>query len=162
MPQTGDKGRQERSLLTAPPLLPFKQEKVFKVQAPVALETLSGFHLIGNGADVALPVTLKIGLSIHSADPRPCTFAKNSLFLGPSNSQKKILCQVPKTGRPFSMMSVSDGPRRLAFTWASELPSIWEKPQSRGTRRLSAITMSSATDGSAPSLTVIDAVVWGQ
>ena len=42
---------------------------------------------------------------------------------GPSNSQKKMFCQVDSPSFPFTMGTVSDGPTRPAFRWASPLPS---------------------------------------
>ena len=40
----------------------------------------------------------------------PMSFIITFLDLGPSNSQKKTDCQVPKIRRPFSMMTVSEAP----------------------------------------------------
>ena len=45
-------------------------------------------------------------------------------FLGPSNSQKNILCQVPSIKRPPDTSTVSAEPTRLVLTWAGELPSM--------------------------------------
>jgi hypothetical protein len=47
---------------------------------------------------------------------------KNFLVRGPSNSQKNIDCQVPKTMRPFSIMTSSDAPtmeypKKLQFVY---------------------------------------------
>lgn len=49
----------------------------------------------------------------------------NFRLRGPSNSQKKIPCQVPSTNRPFSMAISSDAPTRVDFKWAGEFPSRW-------------------------------------
>ncbi len=43
---------------------------------------------------------------------RTCNFR----LRGPSNSQKKIPCQVPSTNRPFSMAINSDAPTRVDLT----------------------------------------------
>ena len=44
--------------------------------------------------------------------------------LGPSNSQKKIFCQVPKTRRPFSTITVTELPIIDVLIWLSEFPSM--------------------------------------
>ncbi len=51
------------------------------------------------------------------------TFTKTFRMRGPSNSQKKMDCQVPRTSWPFSNRTVSDAPIMDALTWAAELPS---------------------------------------
>ena len=43
---------------------------------------------------------------------------------GPSNSQKKMPCQVPSTRRPLAIAIVSEAPTRVVLTCAGELPSI--------------------------------------
>jgi len=47
-------------------------------------------------------------------------------FLGPSNSQNRIPCHVPRTGSLFSIMIVNEGPNRLDLICAAELPSACE------------------------------------
>ncbi|MBN1367019.1 MAG: MMPL family transporter [Dehalococcoidales bacterium] len=44
---------------------------------------------------------------------------------GPSNSQKKMPCHVPRTNLPFSIKTVCELPNRLALICAGELPSLW-------------------------------------
>jgi len=58
------------------------------------------------------------------APPYPgTTFTSRCRLLGPSNSQKKMPCQVPRTSLPPSTNSVSEMPTRLALMCAGELPS---------------------------------------
>ncbi len=45
------------------------------------------------------------------------------LVRGPSNSQKKMDCQAPRTRRPFSTMTISEAPTSDDLTCAAELPS---------------------------------------
>jgi hypothetical protein len=53
------------------------------------------------------------------------TFTCTRRWRGPSNSQKKMPCQVPRTRRPWLTKTVSWGPIREALMWAGELPSRW-------------------------------------
>ena len=80
---------------------------------------------------------------------------------GPSNSQKKIPCQVPSWSFPPSTMRVADEPTRDALTWAGEFPSPWVKGSASGTILFKIMARSALTSGSAFSLTVIPAVVCG-
>ena len=88
---------------------------------------------------------------------------QNVLFLGPSNSQKYMACQVPRTRLPPATGIVCDDPIILALRWAAELPSAWRYFRcSQGISSSKYASMSLATSGSAPSLIVIPAVVCGQ
>ena len=58
--------------------------------------------------------------------PHPgTTFTRTRRSRGPSNSQKKTACQVPRRTLPSSTMSVAVAPITLDLMWASELPSSW-------------------------------------
>lgn len=52
-----------------------------------------------------------------------CTSTRR--FRGPSNSQKKIPCQVPSAGRPPTMGTVTECPTSEALMWAAAFPSVW-------------------------------------
>lgn len=55
----------------------------------------------------------------------PTVFTKTFLCLGPSNSQKYIVCHVPRTSFPSSTITITDAPTRLDFICAAEFPSVW-------------------------------------
>src|SRR5829696_1890005 len=83
---------------------------------------------------------------------------------GPSNSQKKIPCHVPSASRPDSRGTSTCGPINPARTWDgafSSPSSMCCHPHPSSTRRSSARSKSRATAGSACSLIVTPAVVWG-
>ena len=69
----------------------------------------------------------------HRAHSLAQIFMKTFRVLGPSKSQKKIFCQVPRTRRPFSTSTETELPIIEALIWLSAFPSIWRYPASRGT-----------------------------
>ena len=54
-------------------------------------------------------------------------FTATFLDLGPSNSQNKTVCHVPRTSLPFSINKVWEVPTSVDLMWASEFPSPWVK-----------------------------------
>ena len=81
--------------------------------------------------------------------------------LGPSNSQKNMPCHVPRTGWPSRISSDSEAPVRIDLMWAGEFPSACRYADSHGMILFSVMRTSSGTLGSAFSLMVMAAVVWG-
>ncbi len=67
---------------------------------------------------------LRVRLHANAAGaPQPITVTVSLRFLGPSNSQKKIACQVPNISLPAETGTVSEEPTTAALAWAWALPS---------------------------------------
>src|SRR5579864_5552314 len=72
-----------------------------------------------------------------------------------------MACHVPSASFPSRTGAVQAGPFRAVLMCESELPSACSKADSFGTIEARWVSMSLATSGSAPSLIVTPAVVWG-
>lgn len=86
---------------------------------------------LGLVARIACMFTSLISPSFSEVKGRPNTqrtsgtnLTMTLLALGPSNSQKKIDCQGPRTRLPPSTRTTSDEPKRDALMCAAEFPSI--------------------------------------
>lgn len=61
----------------------------------------------------------------RSPSQPPITCTRTLLLLGPSNSAKKMACQVPSKSLPPDIGTSTELPSKLAFMWASAFPSKW-------------------------------------
>ncbi len=111
------------------------------------------------------PGRLFPGTALHEIPRQPATgWNPTQIFrdLGPSNSAKYTVCQVPNLNFPFSIGHAKWFPNIAALRCAAELPSAWRYSRlSHGTARSSAAARSRRTSGSAPSWIVTAAVVCG-